>query len=278
MASPDYVALSTHLPAVYQEDLDSFTQLDSYLGLADDLHRAYVERIEELTTWLSPDALTLWPPASAVGAGDDEILARYLAVYDELGRWFSFRFPVSWGTDAASLLRRRDFVSTAARLWRRRGTPRGFVRWFCFYFGVEEDDRPWLIEHFKFGQPTAPDGELGPEPWLRATLFVPSTDQFENYSRRREAVSFVARYAPAHVHMRVCFVAPDFTLEPVPGIGASASDIATYRDRVNELLCTVVTFTDHGNAIHLWECIDEGRPVDRLGVGRLPSDSDIVSE
>ena len=31
-----------------------------------------------------------------------------------------------------------------------------------------------FVEHFKFGMPVGPFGEKGDEPWLRATLFVPS--------------------------------------------------------------------------------------------------------
>jgi hypothetical protein len=56
----------------------------------------------------------------------------------------------------------------------------------------------------------------------------------------------------------------------VPGPGATSDDITTFRDRVNDVLCSLVSFVDHANGIHIWECIDEGRPVDRLNVGQLP--------
>jgi hypothetical protein len=252
------------------EDPASFAQLESYLGLADDLNRAYIQRLDELATWLSPDAVSVWPPDRPFDAGGDAILRRYLAVYDELARWFAFTFPPSWGTAAGSLARRRDFLNRAARLWRRRGTPRGFVDWFVFWFGIAEADRPFLVEHFKFGQPTGAAGETGPEPWLRATLFVPSTAQFSDFNRRREAIAVAERYAPAHVHLRVCWVKPGWNLDPVPGAGASTDEIATFRNRVNDVLCSLVSFVDHANGIHIWECIDEGRPVDRLNVGQLP--------
>ena len=265
-----YLPVADHLPAVYAEDAASFAQLESYLGLADDLNRAYVERLDELATWLSPEAVTLWPPDRPLDAGGDAILGRYLALYDELARWFAFAFPPSWGTSAASLGQRRGFLNRAARLWRRRGTPRGFVDWFAFWFGVATADRPFLVEHFKFGQPTGSAGETGPEPWLRATLFVPSTAQFSDFNRRREAIAFAERYAPAHVHVRVCWVKPGWNLDPVPGAGASAAVIDAYVARVNDVLCSLVSFVDHANGIHIWECIDEGRPVDRLNVGQLP--------
>jgi hypothetical protein len=269
-AAPDYLPLAAHLPAVYAEDAGSFGQVESYLGLVDGLNRAYVGRLEELATWLSPEAIRLWPADRAADAGGDAILGRYLALYDELARWFAFTFPPSWGRGAESLARRREFLARAARTWRRRGTPRGFVDWFVFWFGVADADRPILVEHFKFGRPTGSAGEAGPDPALRATLFVPSTDQFSDFHRRREAIAFAERYAPAHVHLRVCWVRPGWSLDPVPGPGASAPDIDAYRKRVNEVLCSLVSFVDHENGIHIWECIDEGRPVDRLNVGQLP--------
>jgi hypothetical protein len=268
--APDYLPLARHLPAIYADDAGSFTQLGSYLGLVDDLNRAYVERLAELATWLSPDAIALWPGDVPVDGGGDAVLARYRAVYDELARWFAFTFPPSWGSDEGSLAQRREFLARAARLWRRRGTPRGFVDWFTFWFRVALVDRPFLVEHFKFGTPTGSAGEEGPDPALRATLFVPSTSQFSDFNRRREAIAFADRYAPAHVQLRVCWVRPGWNLDPVPKAGASQADIDAYVKRVNGVLCSLVSFVDHANGIRIWECIDEGRPVDRLNVGQLP--------
>jgi hypothetical protein len=268
--APDYLPLARHLPAIYADDDASHAQLESYLGLADDLNRAYAERLTELATWLSPDAVRLWPADRPADAGRDPVLARYRAVYDELARWFAFTFPPSWGTGSDSLDQRRRFLAGAARLWRRRGTPRGFVDWFVFWFRVAPADRPFLVEHFKFGTPTGADGEQGPDPALRATLFVPSGEDFSDFDRRREAISFADRYAPAHVQLRVCWVRPGWKLEGVPGEGATASDIEAYRARVNLLLCSLVSFVDHAHGIRIWECVDEGRPVDRLNVGQLP--------
>ena len=268
--APDYLPLARHLPAIYADDAASFAQLESYLGLVDDLNRAYAERLAELTTWLSPETVTLWPGDRPIGAGGDAVLARYRAAYDELARWFAFSFPPSWGTGPDSLDQRRQFLARAARLWRRRGAPRGFVDWFVFWFEVATADRPFLVEHFKFGTPTGSTGEQGPDPALRATLFVPSTSQFSDFNRRREAIAFADRYAPAHVNLRVCWVRPGWNLDPVPGAGATAADIEAYRKRVNGVLCSLVSFVDHANGIRIWECIDEGRPVDRLNVGQLP--------
>ena len=156
----------------------------------------------------------------------------------------------------------------AARTWRRRGTPRGFVDWFSFYFDVAAADRPILLEHYKYGTVTSGSSSL--DPWLRATLLVPSTPQFNDAARRAEVPHFVDRYAPAHVHMRVCWVEPGFDAIDFPAEGASAADIAAHRDQVRDLLCSLVSFIDHGVAIHVRECLSDGDTFDRLGLGRLP--------
>ena len=267
---PEYRPVADDLPPVYAEDAASFAQVESFLSLADDLNRAYVARLDELTTWLSPDALGSWPADRGPDAGGDAVLARYLAVYDELARWLAFRFPPSWGSEPASLDKRRSFLARAAQLWRRRGTPQGFVGWFCFWFDVPAEGRPTLVEHFKYGVPTGTKGDDGPAPWLRATLFVPATDRFDGFERRREAIAFVERFAPAHVLMRVCWVKPTWALPDQPPMDASEDDIGRYRTAVRQLLCGLVSFTDHEHGIRIWECIDQGRPGDRLDVGQLP--------
>ena len=266
MSSPDYLPLALQLPHMYQEDAESFAQIDSYLGLADDLYRAVVDRLDEAGHWLSPLAPDLWPPTVPLTGGDDALLASYEGLFDELAAWMAFRFPRSWASDAGGLSKRRAFLLNAARIWRRRGTPRGFLEWFAFAFDITADERPYLIEHYKVAMP----GSMPLDPGLRATLFVPSTAQFSDFVRRREAIAFTDRYAPAHVHVRVCWTRPDFTLDPVPAPGASIAVQDAYRTRVRELLCSLVSFIDHANGVRIWECVDEGRSIDRLGVGRLP--------
>lgn len=264
--TPEHVPISAALPAVYRESAPSFAQIDSYLGLVDDLHRAYVARLDELTAWLSP-AASEWPPGLRLDSGGDEVLRRIAALYDELAGWVGFAFPGSWPDGAEGLERRRAFLLSAARLWRRRGTPRGFLDWFCLYFGVSDpDERPFLLEHFKFGEPAAPTSV---PPWLRATLLVPSGAAFGDFARRREAQHFVERYAPSHVFMRLCWVAPGFSLDP-PAPYDDPAAWAPFRADVRDLLCSLVSFTDHSSAVHIRECIDEGRLEDRLDTGRLP--------
>ena len=64
---------------------------------------------------------------------------------------------------------------------------------------------------------------------------------------------------------------------PTLPIGASAGELATYQAEVIAhqsnlagLLCSVVSVIDHANGIHVYECGTQERPIDQLGVGRLP--------
>lgn len=270
--APEYLAIAESLPGIYQEcDTESFDQIDGFLGMVDEILRTYLDRLHDLPLWLSPGSAA-WPMGAPIDAGADEVLAKVAELYDALGSWCAFTFPGSWGSDGPGLARQRKFLGKAALVWRRRGTPRGFLDWFCLYFGIAKGThRPLLLEHFKYGQPEGAAGQLGPQPWLRATLLVPATTQFGDYVRRREAAEFVERYAPSHVLIRLCWVPVGFTLGPVPD---PADDVSTeaYRTHVREILCSLVDVVDHGLALHLGNCIDEGRPVDRLDVGRLPTD------
>jgi hypothetical protein len=283
MRSPDYTRLAYQLPAVYQESPGSFAQIDAYLGLADELSHAIVERLEDLLLSLSPDSVLRWPTDVALDAGEDELLASYLRTYDEVAAWAGFTFPASWGADEAGVSVRREFLARCARLWRRRGTPRGFLSWFSLYFGLSATtavpEVPYLLEHFK-----APAAGVTGEPFT-ATLFVPYHTTFSDWTRREEAVDFARRYAPAHVAVRVCFVDPKtfaalgtLVANPMLPPGAGAAALKAYQDEVttqqadlNALLCTVVSVVDHASGVHIFECIDEGRPIDRLDVGHLPT-------
>ncbi|MGX4695371.1 hypothetical protein [Streptomyces sp. JNUCC 63] len=278
MRSPDYTRLSAQLPAVYQQATASFAQVDAYLGLADELNRAIVERLEDLLSALGPDATLRWPADVPLDAGADALLRSCLAAYDEVAAWAGFAFPASWASNEPGLARRREFLARSARLWRRRGTPRGFLDWFALYFGIAAHDHmPYLLEHFK-----APGGAATVPPYS-ATLFVP-LPPFDDWARREEASDFVYRYAPAHVSMRVCFVNPAvltqppladppvLPLSPTPEqLDAYAAAIAEREEELNALLCSAVSEISHKNGIRLHACIDEGRPADRLGAGRLPT-------
>lgn len=266
----EYVALAQELPAVYQDDEAGFAQVDGYLSLVDEVFRAYAEEVADTPSWLSP-ASSVWPPGVPADAGGDEVHQAVCELYDVLAEWFAFRFPGSWRTDGAGMARRRDFVLRAARIWRRRGTPRGFLDWFCLYFGIGSASRPFLLEHFKYGVP-APS-EPGLDPGLRATLLVPATTQFTQYARRAEAAAFVRRYAPSHVLMRLCWADPRFTL-PEPPAKTKADAVRAYQAEMRRVLCGLRDDVPHSSGLHLGDCVDEGTPRDRLDVGRLPDDED----
>jgi hypothetical protein len=275
MPSADYTRLAQYLPAVYQDDAASFAQIDAFLGLADELNHAYIERLEDLSLVLGPDAALRWPTDMPYDAGGDGLVGAYLTMYDEVATWAAFSFPASWGQDEAGVVQRRTFLAKAARIWRRRGTPRGFLDWFCLAFGIAAGARPYLLEHFKVPGPDIP------HPELTGTLFVPSTPQFTDYRRRHEAMEFVDWYAPAHVLLRVCWTRPNFTVPAPPVLPADPTPaqvttfqaaVDLYRADLRALLCSIASFIDHANGVRIWECIDEGRTIDRLDVGHLPSE------
>jgi len=279
MRSPDYTRLAAQLPPVYAENAASFDQIDAYLGLADELNHAVVEHVEDLLSELGPDAVLRWPSTVPIDAGLDALLASYLATYDQIASWVGLSFPSSWPGDESGVLRRREFLARCARLWRRRGTPRGFLSWFSLYFGLVPSELPYLLEHYK-----APGAAITSEPYT-ATLFVPIAP-FADWNRREEAVDFALQYAPAHVLLRVCFVdfaalsaTGVFGLEPALPQSPSAKDLkrylkdfATQQANLNGLLCSVVSVVSHSSGVHLYECIDAGRAIDRLDVGLLPTD------
>ena len=285
MRSPDFTRTAATLPALYQDDAPSFAQVDAYLGLADDLAEAVVAQLEGLSFALGPDAAATWPHDLPLDAGSGALIASLTERYDELARWFAFTVPTSWGDGESAVGARRRFLAKAARLWRRRGTPRGFLDWFCTYFHLTEAaERPFLLEHFK-----VPGGVFAPGPYT-ATLFVPATATFADYRRRVEASEFVRWYAPAHVAMRVCYVAPGALEElPTPATLAPAeTDLTAYSNALftqlialRELACSVVSLVDHENGIHLYGCdpgtippagLGEPRSIDHLSVGHLPTD------
>ena len=266
--APDHRTIASQLPAIYEEDPGSHAQVAGYLGLFDDLDRAYLAQLDDLTTWLSPEAQSVQPPGLAAG---EETGPAHEAAFAELADWFAFRFPGSWraiAADEPSLReRQRQFLLRAARLWRRRGTPRGFHAWFCFYFdlsppasGNAVDTRPILIEHFRYRPPSVPAED---DPYaLRVTMLVPLTGNFREYRRRREAQRFVSEHAPAHLVTRLCWVVEGFEKGP------PAFDLQNVTD-VRSVLERIASFVPLDDGIHLEKAGEDPDPLDLLG-GALP--------
>lgn len=270
------------LPAVYQDDPLSYEQVSGYLSFVDDLLRAYLAALEDVTAWLGPDARGVRPPGlssslATVPAADQEHpeVVALREVFAELAGWFAFRPPRSWEQvdgagnpdPEATLDRQREFLLRAARIWRERGTPRGFLAWLCFWFELDDEDEvPLLLEHFKYrdDHTIGSTGDTREDAFAhRISLLVP-LGPFGTHERRRELVQFVARHAPAHLIVRVCWVATGF--EP-PKLGDEAA--------VRELLRTISSFVEEDDGFHLGKCpLGEAGPRDRLGQGVLPGGGD----
>ncbi|MGZ4354324.1 MAG: hypothetical protein ACXVZ4_12330, partial [Gaiellaceae bacterium] len=178
--------------------------------------------------------------------------------------WFAFAFPETWRVPDdrdAELDRKREFLLRAARIWRRRGTPRGFYAWLCFWFGIDgtadHDERPLLIEHYKY---RAVEDDVDGA-WT-ISLYVPVTSRWDDYGRRRELVEFCARHLPAHLVVRICWIGADDTryteFDP--------TDVAAVRT----LLATAGDYTPEVDGIHLEREEPKGSPLDRLDQGTLP--------
>ena len=119
------------------------------------------------------------------------------------------------------------------------------------------------------------------DPELAGTLFVPSTAQFSDFRRRHEAMEFVG---VVRARRTCCCGCAGRRPTSRTGAARAATAPATrrrsqpvpwgrrhYRDDLRGLLCSITSFIDHANGIRIWECIDEGRTIDRLDVGHLPS-------
>jgi hypothetical protein len=263
-----YTPIAAHLPATYQQDADSYEQVAGYLGLVDELLRGAAARLDDLLLWMSPQMRALHPPGLAHDAPAAEVYARYRAVADELASWFGFSFPPSWerrDDPDAELDRKRAFLLRAARVWRRRGSPRGFYAWLVFAFDLwDPQERPIMIEHFRYRDDDAVGtGEDDEDDFAhRLTLLIPISERFADVLGRRELADWLDRQAPAHLQIRACWLGPGDSrytgYDPADG------------DAVRTLLRTVASFTPLEDGIHLAEPPLEGRAHDSLGHGTLP--------
>ncbi len=260
-----YRELADHLPGLYREDPESWAELSGYLEVVDHLFRAYLIELEDLPVWLSPSARSVGPPGVPPDQAAGTMYRQYDALFEELAAWSGWKIPGSWRTDSRerNLDRIEGFLSRAARVWRRRGTPRGFASWFCLYFRLYRSrERPYLIEHFKYRPPDAATAGANPDDedeWaLRVTLLVPVTSTFEEYARRREARQFLDRHLPAHLLGRLCWVPEGFSLD--------LDDEGAVRDVIRGL----GSFVPHDDGIHLLSRPERGRVQDLLDSGHLP--------
>jgi hypothetical protein len=311
--STRYTDLAEHLPSLYQEHEASWEQVRSYLSLLDQWSLKYLDQLEQALVWLSPTAsereagsnadretgrgrVRLSPtalervaevPGGFVANGESEkdkdretraLFAR-LELCRQLASWFGLEFPPNWEEplDAdrhRELKRKVEFLRHVPRLWRRRGTPQGFVQWFCLYFDVPSDHRPILLEHFQF-MPAMIEIAERQRAASRVTLIVPVTAGFDALLRRREVAEFLLRHAPAHLMFRVCFVSGklETMLRTEYGkLQEPDSREAARKWIVENILAQATDFVSHDEGLTIYGCANDAkvREQDRLGGGRLP--------
>ena len=277
MASADYTRLAQYLPAVYQDDAASFAQIDAFLGLADELNHAYLERLDDLSLVLGPDAALRWPTDLPLDAGRDALARRVpVRATTRWPRWAAFAFPAVVGARRG---RRRAAAHVPGQGGPDLAAPRHAAR-------VPRLVLPGLRDRRRRRGRTCSSTSRCPvrrssTRSSRGTLFVPSTSQFSDYRRRHEAVG-VRRLVRAGARAAAGLLDPPGLRRPGPArlpadptpeqVAAFQAAVDLYRADLRALLCSITSFIDHANGIRIWECIDEGRSIDRLDVGHLPSE------
>ena len=133
-----YTPIAEELPHIYRTgDRESWRQVQVYLSLVDGVCRHYLNQLVELPAVLSPAARFLTPPGEDESSSLTDIQCRRNQLLDKVANWFGCVFPdyIDWRVDAAlstdhnnEVIRRKsDFLRRCPSLWRRRGTPTGFL-------------------------------------------------------------------------------------------------------------------------------------------------------
>src|SRR6185312_6946671 len=143
------------LPAVYGEDPQARDFTGRFLSIFDTVRDSISERIDGIAAYFDPCAV----PADAL---------QWLASW--LGLVLDSRLPIE---------RRRELVSCAHELFRRRGTPKGLRMYLTLYTGVT----PLVLEHFKLRRWLfVGDGTLGDQSAVYGNAIVRRL-QLGDYSR-----------------------------------------------------------------------------------------------
>ncbi|MFN3240610.1 MAG: hypothetical protein ACE37K_03760 [Planctomycetota bacterium] len=244
-----YHPIDADLPRFYRRSEESWQQVRAFLEMVDDVARGYVDQLQDLPHWLSPDAMGALPPGAASAGTDASTTAARRGVLEELLRangaerslWRGLDLECGAGADPgrsnrlkAALLRRLP------RLMRDRGTPLGLLRLLCACFGLVDTDPeqcPILIEHFAYevdacDETTADNGARR----HRVTLFVRQIGAFEQWPGVHTLQHWIQRYAPAHLILETFFVSdafwPEFRDLRVPTCPTVAGLVAESRDRI----------------------------------------------
>lgn len=267
-----YTPIADELPSIYRIDGASWAQVRAFVALVDACCREHIERLIELPALLSPAAPAVRPPGAEVD--DAATPGRRDRALDEAAAWLACAFPATpeWSaaladdarTASAALRRKADVLRSAPALWRERGTPTGFLRALCRWFGIDETDAdqcPILIEHAAWLDGDARVGAAA----LQATLLLPQLAQFHRYERVMRLDAWIAEQAPAHLALRRIFVERGFW----PTLRDRALPAARSLD---EVFTAVRAHMPAEAALHLAEegAEDEPPRPDDLDLGRFP--------
>lgn len=282
-----YTPIAEDLPALYRVDHASWTQIQELLAVVDATWRDYLNQLIELPSLLSPAAVAVLPPGLTPDDNPKLLWERRNQALDQAAEWLACEFPDSMEWNAAladdndtrqqAVQRKADFLRAAPALWRERSTPTGFLRLFCRWFGLDEQDPsqcPILIEHARYRDLREHDDEqlTDAEPHhdvtsaLQVTLLVPQLPQFIRYERVEQLSVWLDRQAPAHLAIRHLLVAPAYWQTLLDEVLPTAT-------RVEDILSAVREHLPANYDLHLAEAQAEGQPQrpDDLDLGRLPS-------
>lgn len=301
-----YCPSYSELPEIYRRDSRSWEQIQDYMGMVDSLCRQYLNDLIEFPLWMSPAALDLFPPGSSFTQSARKIAEQQNAALDEVARWMAFDFPQHeiWQINRSDnvqqcrqvLERKADLLRRLPKLFRERGTPKGFLAFFCFCFGLDprsENECPILIEHFNY-RGTGPDSDekrprnKTPEirsgdpigvkcerekkdrvddgfAW-RCTMLLPQHEVFDSWSKYKTIIHWIHRNKPAHVLIDTYLVTASFWPTLI-------GDLLPSESRLAEILRQVRMNVDKQEALHLRAKSQLSSGVQEIELGRLPGTS-----
>ena len=289
-------ATPSSAPAVHPDGAGesvSWNQVYDYLSLLDGQLRAYLQQLLELPALLSPLASQMLPPGQAIDGDPLAIQMARDAILNRLASRLGCRFPdldlwrmrqeddlserrMVLQQNQTILDRKSDFLRQLPSLWRHRHTPKGFVKCFCGFFGLDvrdPDQCPILLEHFTYRASTVvaqstETSRLRSQPYAHQfMLLIPQRVPFCQYRNTREVARWIHQSAPAHLIARHLWVPTGYWPEFRDRVLPQTMDLNMIYHRLRHGIARF-------ESMH-WVDDDQASPPDRaddLNLGRTPGD------